>query len=461
MEQRKNKIWGVIKDGIYYDYKEELNNWGNDVNIKTISTLRNIEVDEDLNGTHVLFCPYCEKPVRIIYRESLKYPYIKHRFDSDANQCISEDKSKENERQLIIRARKYEGREIGYLHKQVVSQIASIIKSCDNYELIRSSETKRVYHIDGQGSYRIPDIYFSYGDLKIAIEVQNSPEWVKVIAERGKFYSENGIYLIWIFTKNSLINNSASSMDISSRQSFNVFVFDDECCRESIENKDLVFLCKYDNYKCCSDGKTFKRKRYNAQDFIGLYDLIYIEGRMPYYFDHDASLSSVSNDCFVRNGVNERILNRSPRVGSENYYWYMIDSGYFARFKVFSDEKADVVSRLHLIASCYIAVIFLYGALSMEGNREYALALSKKGVLSKKFNEAKEFWSLLSKGDAKAKDMFNGNSRTTPVTIREWKETLTSSENDFAKFFPKFDNLRIKALKVIDAIERNILSQDT
>lgn len=458
MEQRKNRIWGVIRDDLYHDYEAELNGWQDDINKKIISTLRNDEVFSDVNGTHILLCPYCEKPVRVIYQKSVKYPYICHRFDHDAGRCISEDKDKEAESQLIIRARKYEGREIGYLHKQVVSRIVDIIKSCDSYELIRSSETKRVYHIDGQGSYRIPDIYFSHGDLKIAIEVQNSPEWVKVIAERSRFYFENGIYLIWIFTKNSLINNSVSSLDISSHQSFNTFVFDDDCYSKSRDVKKLILLCKYDNYSCYYDERRFKRERLKTQAYVELEELNYKTEKMPYYSDHDDIYLKTEKECDLKNKINEKLVDGIPFGVNENYYWYMLESAYFAKFRTFPAER-NIIGRLNHIADCYVAAIFLYGAFKLFGF-DYAFSFDKNKTLHGKLKKAQDFWKHLKNDAPEAQEMFNKNHRVSSSTIKEWKSTLTSENNDFGFLFPELNELTSQALRAIALIEKNILHQD-
>jgi competence CoiA-like predicted nuclease len=452
---RSNKIWEVIRDGEFIDCEYHLNNWHSERSKRFLASLRNDEVDADLVGKSLLLCPACEKPVKLRYQSQERHPYFKHHFEDDAKTCLLYDGKSENLGKEVIRARKYEGRKTGKLHTDAVFNMAQIIELMDDAELLREPDKRRIKHRNGSGQYRVPDLHFRYQDKEIVIEVQNSPEWVRVIAERHKFYLDNGIYLIWVFTTSKLIEDSVTSLDIASRQSFNTFIFDRACNELSLREADLRLECSYD-MACATlvDGK-YRTIISKQSQHVSLGELQYLDGSMPFFQDLETSKKTSQFTCDTRNGIQKELnLPQGHKLHDDFYYTYMLESAFFAKFGEFPEAvKQNVISRLNHLAHCYISAMYLYGALQRSGNLPYAYSFDRKGNLKKKFEDAMHFWKVLQESPNKAHEMFDSNQRISEMTVRGWRKTVDSEDNQYCMLFPDLASLNDKGKRLLSAIE--------
>lgn len=453
-QKRLNKIFHVIRDGQYLDCEHALMTWRDDTSKKFLTKIRGETADADLNGRpEFLTCPYCEAPIRLRYQRSGGYPYFYHLHKSDAQNCIFEDKDKEYLRQEIVRARKYEGRLTGYLHTQTVARILALLEM-DHECTVLGKPGRRLYHNDGSKQYRIPDIYFSLKGREIVIEVQNSPEWYMVIAERSRFYKENGIALIWVFTTNHLIKNTITSQDIAYRQQYNLFVFDKGCYEREVIDGRLILKCDYEEAVPRRVDGRYCPYTITKTAMINLSALTYPGDDAPFYVSYEKSLTEVRAYCDRRNEIEHEYTVTTPTM-DRNYYHYILDAGYFATYGEFPpDIGVNTISRLNHLAHCYIACLYLYRALGPSQRSNVISAVDKKGTLDSKFGNAEKFWDALVHDLPLARAMFEKNQRMTVLTVRGWRKTIESPENRFNTLFPPLADLNQRALRLIDYIER-------
>lgn len=444
----------VIRNGHHLDCEHELTTWRDDASKKFLTQIRAETADADIDGRpDFLACPYCEAPIRLKYQRSGGYPYFYHLHKSDAQNCIFEDKDKEYLRQEIVRARKYEGQRTGYLHIQTVARILELLDK-DNDCIVLGRPGDRLYHKDGSKQYRIPDIYFSFKGREIVIEVQNSPEWYMVIAERNQFYKGNGIALIWVFTTNHLITNTITSQDIAYRQQYNLFVFDKECYERGVTDGRLILKCDYEEAVPRRVDGRYCPYTITKTATINLSALTYPGDDAPFYVSYEKSLTDVLAYCDRRNEIEHEYTVATPTM-DRDYYHYILDAGYFAAYGEFPPHiRVNTISRLNHLAHCYIACLYLYRALEHSQRLSEAGAVDKKGTLASKFHNAKDFWRFVVHDPASARAMFERNQRMTMLTVRGWRKTIESPENRFNTLFPPLADLNQRALRLIDYIER-------
>ena len=162
-------------------------------------------LDKSLNDRRLddYTCYYCNETLNSYVRE--KNPHIQSWFSHKSSQSICElsnysDKEKELDKKYIMNGESDRHKSLKkslrfWLHKQGAEKV---------------EEEKSIF--DDLFFYRRPDVYCEYKGYKLAFEIQVSNLSYKSLKKRSKFFSDNGIYCIWIVDW-FIPNNKQSDMD--------------------------------------------------------------------------------------------------------------------------------------------------------------------------------------------------------------------------------------------------------
>ena len=278
------KVWDIHK-GKEIDAKDLINQ-PEDV---VINLRRQLETAISINSPR-LVCPICHQMVRLSGRktERGKVTFFSHLYDSDA--CYIKTTTGMTREQ--IEARKYALEAESDRHKflkKTISQLlqseASVKKGISDVKVEKNVTSPLPYL-----RWRRPDIQAKYNGLNLVFEIQLSTTFVSTIVDRDIFYRLNNYFIIWVFNfdDNQEYVNLSNLMckDIYYANKRNVFIFDKDAQRESINKDELIFKCDWldpDNTWHFRDH----RERENGH-FVSIDQLTYDnETSKPFVYDAD------------------------------------------------------------------------------------------------------------------------------------------------------------------------------
>lgn len=229
-----------------------------------------------LNGFPMARCAACHMPVvpRLHYRYKRKH--FKH-YESDGD-CYFKTKGKYSQRQ--IDAMRYNGRKEGPDHIRLKELLVTSLENDITFNGIRVEE--RWWSVTDPEKWKKPDVVAEYIGLPVAFEIQLSTTFLSVMAERRKFYLENGGLLVWIFKDVAHEDPRQFQDDVFYNNNSNIFVIDDETVRISHEKYELTFRCHYLKPVVC--GSEILEEW--CEEFVGFSQLtIDRDNQRAYFFD--------------------------------------------------------------------------------------------------------------------------------------------------------------------------------
>lgn len=243
--------------------------------------------------THdALTCYMCGNPVRLrgnTFGAGSKFNKTLHfshaRFFANCPYQNPEVHSK-----LEIDRRKYHGQREGHEHITLKKRIAE----CLDVEGTRSGnivnvQVEQIIRTD-IGSWRKPDINFSFRNIRIALEIQLATTYLDVILERHHFYRQQKIPMLWIFNRFSTDDEERAfaKTDVFIQNNENAYVFDLERYELSLIEGKLVLKCLYLEYYF-DEGQDVIATKWHAKE-ISINDLTFDNHTSSlFYFDAKGS----------------------------------------------------------------------------------------------------------------------------------------------------------------------------
>lgn len=295
-----------------YDVKEEKIINSRDFFAQNESELilwrRNLQ-EEFLMGHARFICPECKQPVKISGHKLFRgrVCYFAHFKDSD--DCPYKTGTNRTKKEIEIQ--KYSLVQESERHKRLKVAIASALQDEQSKMIgVENVECeKRINSTIPYLNWRRPDIYAEYNGRKYVFELQLSTTFVSVIVDRDIFYRLNGYNIIWIFNfednKEYMNLHNLMCKDIYYANKRNVFIFDTDAEKQSIERGQLVLKCRWlDENGIWSGDKyiTLDKFQYddeNSKPFIVDADEAYLN-KYPEYAERRKQLEN-SREYLLKN----------------------------------------------------------------------------------------------------------------------------------------------------------------
>lgn len=192
-----------------------------------------------LDGKPIARCAACHQAVKPRRHYKYNRRYFKH-HNGDGN-CPYKTSGPASQRQ--IDAMRYNGQKEGPDHIRLKGLLASSLEYDVTFNNIRVEE--RWWGVTDQEKWKKPDVAADYLGDPVAFEIQLSTTFLNVMADRRKFYQENGALLVWIFKEVYKEEQRQFQDDIFYNNNSNLFVIDDETARISQEKLELILRCHY------------------------------------------------------------------------------------------------------------------------------------------------------------------------------------------------------------------------
>jgi len=205
------------------------------------------KVEEGIQrGEPTYVCTECKTPITVRARvsENRTHWYFQHL--RDAPQCSI--KSKHRLTRDDIYRLQYNGQKEGTRHHDLKHFIG---RSLQKETGVQSVHVDRVYkELAVSKKWRKPDVLASFSDRRVAFELQISKDFLSVIVARTIFYSDRGIFLIWVFVSFGIDEEQHLffQKDVYYNRNFNLFVLDAEAIEASKQRECLVLKCYYQKF---------------------------------------------------------------------------------------------------------------------------------------------------------------------------------------------------------------------
>jgi len=238
MRKKTRLVNRIIYNGKIYTDEELL---GNKTDKELFNLRRKLQIDI-LENTPKYFCAYCKDK---LYLRGTK-DQIHHFYHIRKNpECPLEAYPKWSIDEL--KAYIYRGTKEGPLHKLIKERLEKAMNIDKRFYNIQVEKT-----ISDGSSWRKPDLQANFNERKFVFEIQISNTFLSVIVARELFYRRMDIPLIWIFGEFDKQDTQFYEKDIFYHHNGNLFVFDEETYKKSIEMQTLLLkvfylIPKYDN----------------------------------------------------------------------------------------------------------------------------------------------------------------------------------------------------------------------
>jgi len=179
-----------------------------------------------------LVCCQCSQRLNI---STSKYDRLHFKHEPGSKFCILKDggfSAKEIEEFNNVLKSKERPR-----HKELKNAIGSLIQKTEGFNCETLSIDDKFIIIGDEK--RKPDVYCEYQGKKIVFEIQLSKLSQRYLLDRHDFYTQNGIYLIWILDNFNVRDQSTFERDIKYLTEYQNFFSLDETTRE------LNLICEY------------------------------------------------------------------------------------------------------------------------------------------------------------------------------------------------------------------------
>lgn len=234
-------------------------------------------------GDPIYACPRCSVPVYLVSREDTRRFYFKHLHEDGNCPAVTRGALSEKE----INALKYNAAKESPAHKRMKEIIEESIK-CD----ARFSEPQLEKTWKGaDGTWRRPDVQVSFGDQRIAFEVQLSTTFIRVIAERREFYLREGGMLIWLFQHFTEHDTRLTQDDVFYNNNRNAFLANEETLAASRATGRL-------HLECCWSAPVRQNNEIvltQHRKIVSIDELtVDVERQRIFYFDFDQEMAKAS-----------------------------------------------------------------------------------------------------------------------------------------------------------------------
>lgn len=185
-------------------------------------------------------CPLCGVPVYLVRRKEAQRFFFRHELED--GRCSAHTRGELDERE--INARKYNGAKESQAHLRMKQIIAKSL-ACD--PRFSRPEIEKVVLGKGatRGTWRKPDVMATFEGIPVAFEIQLSTTFLRVIAERRRFYLENGGLLVWVFKKFEATHPKMTQDDVFHSNNHNLFLASEETLAESCRTGRMMLDCKW------------------------------------------------------------------------------------------------------------------------------------------------------------------------------------------------------------------------
>ncbi len=234
-------------------------------------------------------CYYCRQKIRIRggtgfsstrKKESFHFAHLK-----DSDECPI--KTNNTLSKAEVDRIKYNGAKESNLHRKLKENIAEgLRRNAESRGEVSNVEVERTISDKISKDWKKPDINALFFDKRIAIEIQLSTTWLDVITERQHFYSENGIFIFWVFPQFEAEDDirKLTYSDVVYTNNQNAYIFDSDCYNQSVMQGNLVLKCFYKRYT----REEITIYEHWEETYITLSDLTFNTESLKIYY-HDSS----------------------------------------------------------------------------------------------------------------------------------------------------------------------------
>lgn len=192
-----------------------------------------MRVRENLQIDPVYRCSICGVAVHICSSSTKRRFFFKHREQDGSCPANTAGALDQDE----INARKYNGAKESKLHLRMKDWITQCLTLDPSFGSIRQEAR---WKGASPSQWRKPDITATFGDIRIAFEIQLSTTPLSVIAARRIFYQADGALLVWIFAEFEQEYRRLTEDDIFFSNNLNAFVVNQKTVAASVESSQFL-----------------------------------------------------------------------------------------------------------------------------------------------------------------------------------------------------------------------------
>lgn len=239
-------------------------------------------------GEKRFLCPACLQPVKIAGRKFMrgKVSFFSHLHDSE----FCEIKTNTELTKSQIEARKYGLVGESERHHRLKGLISRALNSDVSKKkgVNDVAVEKRINSYIPGLNWRRPDVMATFNSRNIVFELQLSTTFISVVVQRDIFYRLNNYFIIWVFNfeENAQYVDLTNLMckDIYYANKRNVFIFDEEAQRASVEKDELVLKC---NWLDVDSTWHYSKDKGNGDGILITLDQLHLdeETNKPFFFD--------------------------------------------------------------------------------------------------------------------------------------------------------------------------------
>ena len=231
------------------------------------------------DGDHRYICGMCHGDVKIRAASSeFQAPHFWHVRDAKLCPWYVGNPSEEQ-----VLAAMYRGIVESERHRLLKLRVHGLLAATYGAERVHIEQRVSVTTEDGGYEWRKPDIQVKApiaGKMRhLAIELQVSSTFVKVIVARQRFYRKHGVHLLWIFDQDpgAIAKLCTSQKDIFYLNNANAFMFDTLMFQASTQAEEL-------RLRCCTQRYDPERVALvDHREELSLENLVFDDDRMLVY----------------------------------------------------------------------------------------------------------------------------------------------------------------------------------
>lgn len=257
-------------------------------------------------------CYYCRQKIRIRggtgfsttrKKDSFHFAHLK-----DSDECPI--KTNNTLTRAEVDRIKYNGAKESHLHLKLKERIAECLRRNEESRgEISNVEVEKTISDRISKDWKKPDINALFFEKRIAIELQLSTTWLDVITERQHFYSENGIYIFWVFPQFEAEDDirKLTYSDVVYTNNQNAYIFDNDCYEQSKTQENLILKCFYKRYR--REELTIYEQW--EETYVTLTDLTFnLENFKMYYHDSAKEKANLESEIVIIQKKNRKIARK-------------------------------------------------------------------------------------------------------------------------------------------------------
>ena len=223
-------------------------------------------------------CPECFVPLSLICRKEARRYFFRHLIEDGRCSALTRGELS----QADINRRKYNGAKESFLHREMKQWIVDSLQASGQFKSI-TQEKRWAGPITG--AWRKPDVSAIYGNLRIAFEVQLSTTFLNVIAERWRFYLNEGGLLFWIFARFDDDGRRLTQDDVFFNNNHNAFIVSKATRDASIAAGQFLLDCAWATPSVAGVTPQLSRARVAFTDLT-----LDAAVQQAYYFDYAVNM---------------------------------------------------------------------------------------------------------------------------------------------------------------------------